>query len=125
MGKKDDLIAKAKELGVDLDSTETIADLEAKIAAHETAEEGDEKPEEQAEDNVTASAAEAETPAEASVDQVTVAFGSSAWALAMLASGKRVMREAWLDNHHLDPSHIRAGIRLSFEDVVASDWKAV
>lgn len=33
MTKKDDLIAKAIDLGIELDSTETIADLEAKIAA--------------------------------------------------------------------------------------------
>ncbi len=34
MGKKDDLIAEATSLGIDLDSNETIAVLEAKIAAH-------------------------------------------------------------------------------------------
>lgn len=35
MGKKDELIEKAKGLGIALDSNETVADLEAKIAAHE------------------------------------------------------------------------------------------
>ena len=34
MGKKDDLVAEAASLGIELDSSETIADLEAKIAAH-------------------------------------------------------------------------------------------
>lgn len=37
MGKKDELIAEAQRLGVELDSNETIADLEAKIAAHKAA----------------------------------------------------------------------------------------
>lgn len=35
MGKKDELIEKAKNLDIELDSNETIADLEAKIAAQE------------------------------------------------------------------------------------------
>lgn len=35
MGKKDDLIAEARGLGIELDSSETIADLEAKIAQAE------------------------------------------------------------------------------------------
>lgn len=34
MGKKDDLVAEATKLGIELDSSETIADLEAKITAH-------------------------------------------------------------------------------------------
>lgn len=33
MAKKDDLIEEAKGLGIELDSNETVADLEAKIAA--------------------------------------------------------------------------------------------
>ena len=36
MGKKDDLIARAKALSIELDSSETIADLEAKIALAES-----------------------------------------------------------------------------------------
>ncbi|ANH49097.1 hypothetical protein [Tritonibacter mobilis] len=132
MGKKDDLIAKATELGIELDSTETIADLEAKIAAHEATADGEgesdvqpeaadagatSEPDEQAEDEGDAEGGTADT--------ATVPVGSSAWALAALASGERVMREIWTDNHHLDPAHIRAGIRLTFEDVFANDWKVV
>lgn len=37
MGKKDDLVAEAKSLGIELDSSETISDLGAKIAAHKAA----------------------------------------------------------------------------------------
>lgn len=33
MAKKDDLIEEAKGLGIELDSNETVADLEAKVAA--------------------------------------------------------------------------------------------
>jgi hypothetical protein len=42
MAKKDDLIAQAKSMGIELDSNETVADLEAKIEAKaaEQAEEG-------------------------------------------------------------------------------------
>lgn len=42
MAKKDDLIAQAKSMGIELDSNETVADLEAKIEAEaaEQAEEG-------------------------------------------------------------------------------------
>lgn len=128
MGKKDDLIAKATELGIELDSTETIADLEAKIAAHEATADGEEKPDDQPQ------AADAGAPSEpddadkaegGTADDVAVPVGSSAWALAALSSGERVMREIWTDNHHLDPAHIRAGIRLTFEDVFANDWKVV
>lgn len=36
MGKKDDLIARAKALSIELDSSETISDLEAKIALAES-----------------------------------------------------------------------------------------
>lgn len=41
MSKKDELIEKAKSLGIELDSNETVADLEAKIAAYS----GEEGPE--------------------------------------------------------------------------------
>lgn len=56
---------------------------------------------------------------------VDVEIGSAAWAMSKLAGGERVMREAWVDNHHIDPAHIRGGIRLSREDVLADDWKTI
>lgn len=57
------------------------------------------------------------------LEQVPV--GSSAWAIMALASGQRVMREAWVNNKHFDPRHIRGGIQLSFEDIIADDWKVI
>lgn len=101
MGKKDDLIAKATDMGIELDSRETIADLEAKIAA--------------AEPNQTIEP-EDEAPASGM---------TSGEAISALAAGQRVMRETWTDNHHLDPAHIRAGVRLTYDDIMAADWKAV
>lgn len=114
MGKKDDLIAKAQELGIELDSSETIADLEAKIAAHSAKDEAPEATEE----------VEEATEHTGTVS-ITVTVGSAAWAFAQLTEGKRIMREAAADNHHIDPNHIRGGVRMSYDDFNADDWKTV
>lgn len=91
-----------KALGIELDSSETISDLEAKIAAQE-----------------------AEASGAVNPDLVEVAEGTSAWALIKFVEGKRVKRDSWLDGKHYDPKPIRGGIRFSFEDIAADDWRTV